>query len=105
MATLDEKIDRVDQRIARQENAIERRGQTKAQVPVQDGRHRILKIRSIVRFPWSITRCTEPRLARLRQFLDHPPRYPPYPVITPRISQSTRAGDWVASIVWISFGP
>ena len=55
MGTLDEKIDRVDQRIARQENAIERRGKTKAQVPVQDSRHRILKIRSIVRFPWSIT--------------------------------------------------
>jgi hypothetical protein len=27
-----------------------------------------------------------------------------YPVISPRISQSTRAGDWVASIVWISSG-
>jgi len=27
-----------------------------------------------------------------------------YPVISPRISQSTRAGDWLASIVWISSG-
>jgi hypothetical protein len=26
------------------------------------------------------------------------------PVISPRISQSTRAGGWVASIVWISSG-
>jgi hypothetical protein len=26
------------------------------------------------------------------------------PVISPRISQSTRAGEWVASIVWISSG-
>jgi hypothetical protein len=27
------------------------------------------------------------------------------PVISPRISQSTRAGVWVASTVWISSGP